>query len=59
MNYNISQKNDLSTFFLSVQAVSDYIENKTAVDDHRHSMLVKVKLLLTCCLQLFKLSCAG
>ena len=40
MNYNISQKKVLSTFFLSVQVVSDYIETKTAVDDRRHGTLV-------------------
>ena len=40
MNYNISQENSLSTFFLSVHVISDFIKTKTATDDHRHGMLV-------------------
>lgn len=40
MNYNISQKNALSTFFFSVQVVSTYIETKTAVNNRRHDTLV-------------------
>ena len=40
MNYNISQKNVLSTFFLSVHVILDFIETKTATDDDRHGMLV-------------------
>ena len=40
MNYNISQKNALSTFLFSVQVVSTYIETKTAVNNRRHDRLV-------------------
>lgn len=40
MNYNISQKNALSTFFFSVQVVSTYIKTKTAVNNRRHDTLV-------------------
>ena len=40
MNYNISQKNALSTFLFSVQVVSTYIETKTAVNNRRDDTLV-------------------
>ena len=46
MNYNISQKNVLSTFFLSVQVASDYIEAKTAAADRRHDTLVNNEVVV-------------
>ena len=61
MNYNISQKNVLTTFFYSVQVVSDYVETKTAVDDCRHDRLVNNEVvvnlpLATCQADLYMLN---
>ena len=46
INYNISQKNVLSIFFLSIQVVSDCIETKAAVNDCRHSMLANNEVVV-------------
>ena len=46
MNYKMSQKNALSTFFFSVQVVSDYIETKTTVNNWRHNTLVNNEVVV-------------
>ena len=54
MNYHISQKNVLSTFFYPVQVVSDYVEPKTSADDCRHGTLVNNEVVVNLALATFQ-----